>query len=59
MKQCDDDSDASSVVSLPSKRRHADDVSIPYGELREALYKAIEENETKEREKAPKHGVGE
>ena len=54
-RKCDNDSDASSVVSLPSKRHHADDVSIPYEDVREAVYKALEE---KEKEKVSKHGMG-
>ena len=53
-KQCDDDSDASSVVSLPTKRRHADDVSILHEELREAVYTAIEEKEKEKEKEQPK-----
>ena len=54
-RKCDDDSDVSSVVSLPSKRHHTDDVSIPYEDVREAVYTALEE---KENEKQAKHGDG-
>ena len=50
------DDDASSVSSTPTiKRRHTD--GIPYEDVREAVYRALDEKKEKEKEKS-KSGIG-